>query len=130
MFHDLSTMIISISPFILTGVVVVAVLYFRFARRLETEKTIRAAIDRGQELSPELIERLLAPQRSSHRPDRLKVWGVVLIFTGLGLAAMWGVTFLTGGDFPDVLAPAVLVGLIGVGLWVAARLTKSDQPQG
>ena len=49
--------------------------WFRFRARGEMQQTIRAAIEKGQELSPEIIERLGNPKRPKDKDLRLAlIW--------------------------------------------------------
>ena len=114
-------------PFLFSAIIVIAVFYFRHARRRETELTIRLAIEKGQHLDPALIERLLEnPQRNSSQ--RLQIWGSILIFVGIGLGVLH---LVVGGDTlrEGPMPGAVMTSIIGIGLLVASRFAKSDQPK-
>jgi hypothetical protein len=61
--------------------------WFRYRSRSEMQQTIRAAIDKGQELTPELVESLGQQQKPSKDKDLryALVWFAVAIgFAGLG----------------------------------------------
>ena len=47
--------------------------WLRFRSRREMQETIRAALDKGQELSPELIDRLGEPKKPKDRDFRLGI---------------------------------------------------------
>ena len=111
-------MFIPITAFLSLAAVIVLFLHFRFRARFEYQKTVRAAIERGQQLSPEFLERLGENQlaRSAHRDLRI---GVTSMALGLSIASFG---WLLGES--DAVRPLLaignipfLVGLALVGLW-------------
>lgn len=115
-------LLIPISMFLAIVLVVWIVVAFRFKTQQNIQTTYRAAIERGQELTPELLDRL-GDSRPKHRDLRR---GIVLIGLGLGLA-VFGVAL---GE-EDAVRPLIAVGalpfLVGVaylGLW---KFTAKDQ---
>lgn len=70
-----------VGPVILLGVF----FWLRFRARREMQETIRAALDKGQELSPELIDRLGHPKAPKDRDFRL---GVIWIAVAVGIAIL------------------------------------------
>ena len=58
--------------------------WFRFRARSEMQQTIRSAIDKGQELSPELVESLGTSQKRSKYQDLRN--GMIWIAVGAGVA--------------------------------------------
>lgn len=68
---------IPLSMFVGLTVGVVIHLYFRFKARVESQLTIRAAIDKGQELSPEIIEKLSSPPVPEDRDLRRGLIGIL-----------------------------------------------------
>ena len=58
--------------------------WFRYRARSEMQQTFRAALDKGQELTPEIIDRLGHPQASKDKDMRL---GVIWLALGVGLVA-------------------------------------------
>ena len=65
------------------GLTVVLCLYFwvRFRTRSEMQTTIRTAIDKGQELSPEIIDRLGSPKRPKDQDLR-----IALVYLAIALS--------------------------------------------
>lgn len=85
--------------------------FFAHRTRQETQATVRAALERGTPLTPELLERLgepAAPKRNDLRR------GVIGIGLGIGLGA-FGVIV---GE-PDAVRPMLAVGLVPLLLGLA-----------
>jgi len=72
---------VPVSLFVSLGVVIALALYFRFRSRSEVQQTLRQAIERGQEMTPEFLERLGDPPRSAEADLRRG-----LVSVGLGAA--------------------------------------------
>jgi hypothetical protein len=124
MLKDMAEIFGVIMPFLFAAVIVLGVLHFRYLRRLETEKTIRMAIEHGQQLDGQLIEKLMEPQRKQAGPEKLRVGGTIVLFVGLGLAAL-GVIKRGFGDIDySVLGAGALVGLVGAGILLASYIAK------
>jgi hypothetical protein len=92
--------------------------YFRYKTRRELQETLRAAIQSGQELTPEALERIGGPPAPKDTDLRR---GVITSAVGLALVAF---SFIHTGMDEDgaagVRATGVLVLLIGlafVALW-------------
>ena len=90
--------------------------YFRYRTRRERQATLRAAIDQGVELTPELLQQLGEPMRDKDADLRR---GVLAIAIGVGIATFG---FLAGE--PELLlrlraggALFVIIGLALLGLW-------------
>ena len=90
--------------------------YFRYRTRRERQSTLRAAIERGLELTPELLQQLGEP---AQRKDADLRRGVLTMAVGVGLAAFG----LLQGD-PEVFlrlraggALFFIVGIALLGLW-------------
>jgi hypothetical protein len=112
--------LIPISLFAGLTIVLCLFFWFRYRMRSDLQKTIRTAIDKGQELSPEIIDRIGQPKAGKDRDLRLAmIWiaiGVALTVFGfsipeeeanqifLGIAAFpfsLGVAFLILWKFTD-----------------------------
>jgi len=103
------------------------------ARERERQLTIRAAIERGQQLDPAILEKVMsrsaAEDTGSGSPQswvQLMVGGIITLSVGPGLALM-GV--LIGNSAPLAYWPLVgagaLVATIGLGILVAAVVWRS-----
>ena len=90
--------------------------YFRFRTRREIQTTIRSALERGEKLTPELIETLSMNLTGQHSDLRRGVIGI----------ALGAAVFLMGGLIgeEDAIGPLMaismfplLIGLAYLGLW-------------
>jgi len=98
-------------------------LWFRYRGRSDVQTTIRAALDKGQELSPELIERLGHPKPPPNKDLRL---GVIWIAVAIGLIAF-------GFGIPDedevhriFTGIAAFPGVIGIAYLILHKITGRD----
>lgn len=100
------------------GLTIVMCFYFwyRYRSRADAQQTIRLALDKGQELSPELVDRLGHPRASKDKDLRVAIiWlalaaGLVLIGFAVpdgGADALRGL--LAGAAFPFVIGIAYLI---------------------
>ena len=84
--------------------------YFRFKARLATQQTFRLALEKGSELSPEIIKQLGAPEPNKDRDLRR---GLIRLAIGLAMAVL---SF--GIDDPEAIGPllgsAAFPSLVGV----------------
>ncbi|TFG87167.1 MAG: hypothetical protein E4H19_03170 [Chromatiales bacterium] len=85
--------------------------YFSYRGRQDAQKTVRVALERGDPLTPDLLDRLVqapAPKRTDLRR------GVIGIGLGIGLGAFG---FIVGE--PDAVRPMLAVGLVPLLLGLA-----------
>lgn len=117
--------LIPIIMFISIAVVLVFLFWFRFRAREGTQQTIRTALDKGHELTPEVIDRLGHPRPSKYRDLRL---GVIWLAIAVGLALM----AVAVGNFAKealhgTLASAALPAAVGVGYLIIHWITGKDE---
>lgn len=79
---------VPIAMFASLAVILVFFFWFRYRSRSEMQQTIRTAIDKGQELTPDLIESLGAPQKQSK--DRDLRYSLIWFAVAVGFAVMGG----------------------------------------
>ena len=72
---------IPIVMFVSLALVFIALFWFRYKARSDLQQTVRSALERGVELSPELIDRLGAPKPPKHKDLRLGVIWMSLAMT-------------------------------------------------
>ena len=93
-------------------------------RRLELEP-LRAAIERGQQLDPAVIERLMAREQRASEPEPVyfRIGGIVTVAAGIGVGVL---SFLLDRIAPQafypILGAAVVATCVGVGLLICARV--------
>lgn len=90
------------------------VVWFRFRARSEMQQTIRLALDKGQELSPEIIDRLGHPKASKNRDLRLAtIWialAIALALCGVAVGEVDAIRgTLAGAAFPLCIGVAYLI---------------------
>ena len=119
--------IIPIAFFAMIAGLVIAPRYFRSQERLRLQETLRAAIDKGQPLPPEVIAALTSDVRvrrpPSPRNDLRK--GVILLCVAGALVTLG---YVIGFDEPDAYYPmigaAAFPGFIGLALVLMSVLIK------
>lgn len=96
--------------------------WFRLKARREMQATIRVALDKGQELSPDLIDRLASPKKPADRDFRL---GIIWLAVAIGIA-------LFSFAIPDEEATQPLLGIaafpfvIGIAYLILNKFAKRD----
>jgi len=107
--------LIPITMFLGMTIVFCALFWFRYKTRTEMQQTFRAALDKGQELTPEIIDRLGRPKASKDKDLRLGViWlalAVGLVAFGFGLPVDDDIAWLFAGiaAFPFALGVAYMI---------------------
>ena len=116
---------IPISLFIVMGMIFSLFFYFRHKTRQEIQTTIRTAIESGQELTPEVLERLSESLNSKFGDLRR---GVISIAIGI---AFFFFAMIIGSTEENARSPLMaisifpfLVGIAYVGLW---QFTKKKE---
>jgi hypothetical protein len=98
--------------------------WFRYRARGDLQMTIRAALDKGLELTPELIDRLGSPQPAKDKDLRLAlIWlaiAVALVLIGFAVS-FYAIEALYG-----VLAGAALPACIGIAYLIIWRVTERE----
>jgi hypothetical protein len=106
--------------------VVVVAIRAGLAHRREIETTIRLAIEKGQTLDPATIDRLRSRALSAQHTTRgLLVGGIVVLSVAFGLPILgWILSQQVVEVFYPLLGAGALVACIGVGLLIAATVTR------
>ncbi len=117
--------LIAIFMFVAIVLIFYLVLYFRQRSRADMQQTIRLALERGTELTPELISRLGAPAEPSKNKDlRLSLIWLAL---ALGLALCgFAVPDPSGQAFRGTLAGAAFPFAIGAAYMIMWRYASRD----
>jgi len=108
--------LIPVVMFISVAVVFIVSFYLKFRAKVETQQTIRLALDKGTELSPEFIKQISEPEPAKDRDLRR---GMIWVALGIGLALM-----ALGINEPDATGPIlgsasfpILIGLAYLIMW-------------
>ena len=114
--------------FMFLGLTVIISLFFwfRFRARGEMQQTIRTAIDKGQELTPELVESLGSPQKSSK--DRDLRLALIWLAIGLGIALFgFAMSTVEGRVLMIMLGISAFPFMIGLAYTIMWRVTEREQ---
>lgn len=136
-FNSFSGAIVAVAFWIFLTVSAVAGMKYEFRKRQVAMESLRAAIERGQTLEPEVVAKLLARHDESEtgRPEDLapylNIGGIITAAAGIGVIIAG---LFIGAQFPvaklPMLGAGVLVVCIGAGLLFAARAVGRHRPSG
>jgi len=108
--------IVPVASMIMIGAVLSLLIYFRFRTRQDIQTTVQTAIKQGQELTPEVLERLSDALHSKHSDLRR---GIISMAVG-GAFAVFAILV----DEDEAVGPLLglsafpfLIGLGYLGLW-------------
>lgn len=118
---------IPIALFIITAIIFWLVTYFRFRSKAEMQQTIRLALEKGTELSPEFITTLGEPEPNKNKDLRR---GLIWLALAIGLA-LCGVAVPdpSGNALRGCLAGAAFPLTIGIAYIVMWRYTSGQEQQ-
>ena len=112
--------------FAVIAIIVWLVSYFRFRAKSETQQTIRMALEKGNELSPEFIEQLGDPEPTQNKDMRR---GLIWLGLAAGLALCgWATPDPSGYALRGCLAGAAFPFAIGTAYMIMWRYA-SDRDQ-
>lgn len=115
--------LIAIAFWIFVTLIVIVPIFLHHRRRMETEKTIRMAIEKGANIDPATLDRLLgasaADEGSKDSPEQSRRAGIITGSVGVGIALF---SLVTG--VAKLMGPAMIVMSIGAGLFYSARFMK------
>lgn len=116
---------VPIVMFIGLTVVMCSLFWFRFRARSEMQQTIRMALDKGHELTPDIIDRLGHPKAGKYKDLRL---GVIWLALAVGLALVGVAVPDDGGDaLRGCLAGAAFPVAIGLAYLLLYRITGKGE---
>ena len=100
-------------------------------KRESQQETLRRIVESGQQLDVAVIDRMLGASGGNERPDRdLKVAGIITMFVSPGLAILgWFLGRFNDKIFELMIGVALLVLIVGIGIYVAGMMTKRWQQQ-
>jgi len=102
--------------------------------RKATMDTIRSSLDKGQELSPEVIRQLTGigtvPEDQRLQSVQLKIAGAIVMAGGVGAAVVATVfLFALPVVAPFVFAGSALIFCIGAGLYIGAKVLREHEQE-
>ena len=116
---------VPITMFLGLTVVICIVFWFRYRARSEMQETFRVALEKGQELTPEVIDRLGHPKESPQKDLRL---GVIWLALAAGLGLMgFAIPDPSGHAFGGILAGAAFPLAIGIAYLFLYKFTERGQ---
>lgn len=123
--------LVPLSPFLMVAAIVIVPAWLRTRERREMQATVRAAIEKGQPLPPELVEALSKDVRprvvsSAHRDMRI---GVILLAVAGGVA----LTGVALGQINDnamfgTVSGAAIPGMIGLAFIILSFFNPNKRP--
>lgn len=108
--------LIPIVLFLTIGGVIALGFYLKYRTRHDIQNTVRTAIERGEALSPELIETLAMSLTSPYADLRKGVISLALGAAGMAFATLLGKEQAVG-PLMAVSAFPIVVGIAYLGLW-------------
>jgi hypothetical protein len=113
---------IPIVMFISVAVVFCVLFWFRYKQRNDMQQTFRAALEKGQELTPEVIDRLGHPKPAKDKDLRL---GIIWLAITAGLVLI-GFAIPEPEAFRGMLAGAAFPFCIGVAYMLMHKISDRD----
>ncbi|MEM9404193.1 MAG: DUF6249 domain-containing protein [Pseudomonadota bacterium] len=120
--ENVIAVMIPIVSVIIIGLVVIAYFHYRAKNRSQLQTTIQQAIEKGNELTPELIDRLAGPKPG---PDRDLRRALVWLALGVGFI-LFGAIIQDEDAFRGMSAIGMFPLLIGVAYMVMWKLNRGD----
>jgi len=123
---------VAIAFWIFCGVAAVAGIVGDYKKRQAALEPLRAAIEKGQQLDPGVVERLMRPHEERTNPLGLLIGGIVCTSAGIGVMLLaFFLNHVAPMAFWPVLGGGVVAVCVGVGLVIAARAVEQHlQRQG
>jgi hypothetical protein len=119
---------VAIAFWAFVAIAAVAGIVADYKKRQAALAPLHAAIERGQQLDPALVERLMTSEHEDINPLYLRVGGIITLAAGLGVAFL---SYFLAQVAPVALYPVlgggIVVICIGLGLLVSARAVESHQ---
>ena len=129
--EDFGPFAVAIAFWIFVTVAAVTGIWADYKKRQAALEPLRIAIERGQQLDPALVERLIAPERDAGiNPLYLRVGGIVVLSAGVGVVILaFLLEQVVPVSFYPVLGGGVVTLCVGAGLVVAARAVEQHRAQ-
>jgi hypothetical protein len=122
----LEGILVPLAFFAMIAAIEVAPRYFKSQERQRLQETLRAAIEKGQPIPPEIVEAMATDVRLPPSPGRDLRKGVIWLGVAVGLVVMG---LVVGLEEPDVTYPmlgvAAFPGFIGLAFIVIGLIGRS-----
>ncbi len=120
---------VAIAFWAFVAVAAVAGIVGDYKKREAALAPLRLAIERGQQLDPALVERLMTPERDAGiDPLHLRIGGIITFAAGVGVIIL---SFILAQVAPIALYPVlgggVVLVCVAVGLLLAGRAVESHR---
>ena len=120
---DFGPFAVAIAFWTFVAIATVASIVSDYKKRQLTLEPLRQAIEKGQQLDPAVVERLMAPtQEKGIDATALRVGGIIVVATGVGavILAIFLAQIAPVALYP-VMGGGLVVVCVGIGLVLAAR---------
>ena len=125
--EDLIPLVAVLAPFTMVVLIIVLPAMFRSRERQEMQQTVRHAIDKGQELPPELVEAIA--KSSAKRPATAHTdlrTGVIWLAVAAGLATFgWAIGYQADEAVGPIFGIAAIPGFIGLAFILLSFFNKT-----
>jgi Domain of unknown function (DUF6249) len=121
---------VAVAFWLFLGVAAVAGIVADYKKRRLALEPLRAAIERGQQLDPVIIEKLMNQdrRRDELKPEHLQVGGIITIASGVGLALLsLFIRQVAPVAFYPIMGAGAVAVCIGVGLLIAAKVLMKNR---
>lgn len=120
---------IFLAMFVFMSIAAVAGMVSEYKKRKMELEPLRAAIERGQQLDPVIIERLMAREKQEEvKPVQLRIGGIISIASGVGLSLLAAcLNAAAPRAVFTVFGIALLAVCVGIGLLISARVLARHQ---
>jgi len=107
--------------------VVVAGVWSDARKRESQQETLRRLVDSGQKIDAALVDKIVDAGGGKTNPAQdLKTGGIIVMFVAPGLTLLgWFLSKFNESVLDVMLGVSALVGLVGVGLYVAGKMSES-----
>lgn len=125
---------IAIAFWVFVAVVSVAGIIADYRKRQAAIEPLRLAIERGQQLDPAVVERLMAREQQSGEinPVHLEIGGIITLSAGVGICILaWFISRVAAWALYPIMGGGVVALCVGAGLIIASKaLVRSRQARG
>jgi hypothetical protein len=120
--------LIPISFFALIAAIVIVPRYLKSQERIKLQETLRASIEKGAALPPEVIEAMTSDVKRPSSPQRDLRGGIVWLAVAAGFVALgFAISFDEPDAFYPLLGVAAFPGLVGLALIALSFTSRGKQ---